>query len=55
MSKEHMGVKLEKELKRELEDMARAEERSLSNFVSIILKEGVVHRREKDGAGERAA
>lgn len=45
--KKHLGLKVDEELKRELEKQAATEHRSVSNLVEILLMEGVVHRKEK--------
>jgi hypothetical protein len=45
--KKHLGLKVDEQLKKELEEQAKAERRSVSNLVEILLMEGVVHRRKE--------
>lgn len=45
--KKHLGLKVEEDLKKELEQQAQSERRSVSNLVEILLMEGVVHRKKQ--------
>jgi len=41
MKEEHINLRITKKLKQQLQEKAKAEKRTLSNYITLLLEEGV--------------